>query len=112
MAIEIVRCKNCINRATPCCGMRNVYVKSENDYCSNGEKKDAAFSEYVYSAHEVDRHIKVNLRLINKFKEQLYDEYGKELSDIWKMYETLYQEQIKEMPLLWYQYGFGSAEND
>ena len=48
---DIVRCLDCIGRSTwyndaeygcAVCGMSGMYLKSENSYCSYGERKDNA----------------------------------------------------------------------
>ena len=57
-----------------------------------------------YSADEIDWFMKINMRLIEKFKTQLHKEYGDTIEDIVKMFDTLYEEQKKEMPLPWYKY--------
>lgn len=112
MAIEIVRCGNCKKWGTACCMLKNNRDKLDEDFCSRGERQENSNFEYVYTTEEVDRDIKVNLRLLDKFKEQLYAEYGDSIHDFLEMYETLYQEQMKEMPLPWYKYGFGSKEDN
>lgn len=46
--VEVVRCKDCIGKSTwykdaeygfDICGMSGMYPKSENDYCSYGERR-------------------------------------------------------------------------
>lgn len=48
-AVPVVRCEDCIGKSTwfkdaengcQVCGMSGMYPKSENDYCSYGERKD------------------------------------------------------------------------
>lgn len=86
--------------------------ETDDNYCGLGVRRDEAPLELYYPAAEMDKHIKVNIRLINKFREFLYAEHGKGFSDIWNMYETLYKEQMQEMPLPWYEYvcAFNSDE--
>lgn len=55
-----------------------------------------------YTEKEVDKVIKVTLRIIDKFKSQLLEEYG---SNVPNMLDILYQEQCEKMPLMWYEYG-------
>lgn len=64
-------------------------------------------SEKMYTAEEMDRAIKINIRLLEKFREPLLEEYGSTVSDALKMMDTLYQEQNSKMPAMWYEYGFG-----
>lgn len=64
-------------------------------------------SEKMYTVEEMDRVIKINMRLIEKFREPLLEEYGSSVSDVLKMMDTLYQEQNSKMPAMWYEYGFG-----
>lgn len=53
------------------------------------------------------RLMKINMRLIAKFKTHLHKEYGDAIEDIAKMFDTLYAEQQKETPLMWYEYCYG-----
>ena len=48
-AVEVVRCRECIGRSTwyndaeygcAVCGMSGMYPKSEDGFCSHGERKD------------------------------------------------------------------------
>ena len=48
-AVEVVRCRDCIGQSTwfkdaeigcEICGMSGMYPKSEDSYCSYGERKD------------------------------------------------------------------------
>lgn len=64
-------------------------------------------SEKMYTAKEMDRVIKINMRLLEKFREPLLEEYGSTVSDVLKMMDMLYQEQNSKMPAMWYEYGFG-----
>ena len=49
-AVEVVRCRDCVGRAfwekdhndVPVCLLSGLYVKSENDFCSYGERKEGA----------------------------------------------------------------------
>ena len=50
-AVSVVSCRDCIGRSTwyndaecgcAVCGMSGMYPKSENGYCSYGERKDNA----------------------------------------------------------------------
>lgn len=61
----------------------------------------------TFSTDEIDRLIKINMRLITKFKPQLLEEYGDTIEDIIKMFDALYEEQQKETPLMWYEYCYG-----
>ena len=64
-------------------------------------------SEKMYTAEEMDRVIKINMRLLEKFREPLLKEYGASVSDAIKMMDVLYQEQNSKMPAMWYEYGYG-----
>ena len=64
-------------------------------------------SKKMYTAKEMDRVIKINMRLLEKFREPLLEEYGSTVSDVLKMMDMLYQEQNSKMPAMWYEYGFG-----
>lgn len=64
-------------------------------------------SEKMYTAEEMDRAIKINIRLIEKFREPLLEEYGSTVADALEMMDMLYQEQNSKMPAMWYEYGFG-----
>lgn len=63
--------------------------------------------ECYYSVDDMDYCMKINLRLINKFKDQLNEEYGSDMISIMKMMKTLYEEQNKETPMRWYEMGLG-----
>lgn len=63
-------------------------------------------SEKMYTVEEMDRVIKINMRLLEKFREPLLEEYGPSFSDALKMMDILYQEQNRKMPGMWYEYGF------
>lgn len=54
--------------------------------------------------------MKINMRLITKFKAHLHKEYGDTIEDIVKMFDTLYAEQQKETPLMWYEYCYGVVD--
>ena len=49
-AVPVVRCRECVGRAfwekdhndVPVCLLSGLYVKSENDFCSYGERKEGA----------------------------------------------------------------------
>lgn len=60
-----------------------------------------------YTLDEMDRQIKINMRLVTKFGDQLRVEYGENVRDMLKMLDTLYEEQQKVMPLPWYEYCYG-----
>lgn len=64
----------------------------------------------TYTLEEMDRQVKINMRLIAKFKDQLWAEYGESISDIVKMFDTLYEEQQEVMPLPWYEYCYGVSD--
>ena len=72
----------------------------------NDDHKDI-INKITYSAGEIDRIMKINMRLIAKFKIHLHKEYGDAIEDIAKMFDTLYAEQQKETPLMWYEYCYG-----
>ena len=72
----------------------------------NDDHKDI-INKITYSADEIDRIMKINMRLIAKFKTHLHKEYGDAIEDIAKMFDTLYAEQQKETPLMWYEYCYG-----
>lgn len=61
----------------------------------------------IYADKDMDRFVKIILRLLDKFKPQLLEEYGSNASNI---LDILYQEQCEKMPLMWYEYGFWSEE--
>lgn len=71
------------------------------------EKAKDIVNKASYSADEIDWFMKINMRLIAKFKPQLHKEYGDTIEDIVKMFYTLYAEQQKETPLMWYEYCYG-----
>lgn len=48
----------------------------------------------------IDYLVKIEMRLISKFHNELVDEYG----DISTMMDTLYKEQNAITPLKWYEY--------
>ena len=75
----------------------------------NDDHKDI-INKITYSADEMDRLMKINMRLITKFKPQLHKEYGDTIEDIVKMFDTLYAEQQKETPLMWYEYCYGVVD--
>lgn len=75
----------------------------------NDKAKDIV-NKASYSADEIDRFMKINMRLIAKFKTQLHKEYGDTIEDIVKMFDTLYAEQQKETPLMWYEYCCGVVD--
>ena len=60
--------------------------------------------EKTYTLEEMDRQVKINIRLLSKFSDQLRAEYGNGVADILKMFDVLYEEQQKVMPLPWYEY--------
>lgn len=64
----------------------------------------------TYTLEEMDKQVKINMRLLEKFKAQLWAEYGDTAEDIIKMLDTLYEEQQKIMPLPWYEYCYGVDE--
>jgi hypothetical protein len=64
-------------------------------------------NKITYYADAIDRLMKINMRLIAKFKTHLHKEYGDAIEDIAKMFDTLYAEQQKETPLMWYEYCYG-----
>lgn len=72
----------------------------------NDDIKDI-LSRIAYPTDEIDRLIKINMRLIAKLKPQLHKEYGDTIEDIIKMFDTLYAEQQKETPRPWYEYCYG-----
>lgn len=63
--------------------------------------------EKTYTLEEMDKQVKINMRLLAKFKDQLFAEYGDNVEDVVKMFDTLYEEQQKVMPLPWYEYCCG-----
>lgn len=75
----------------------------------NDKAKDIV-NKASYSADEIDRLMKINMRLIAKFNPQLHKEYGDTIEDIVKMFDTLYAEQQKETPLMWYEYCYGVVD--
>ena len=61
----------------------------------------------------IDYFYKIDLWLLRKYGDKLYEEFGIDQNDILailKMFNAIYEEQCKEMPLPWYQYGFGRKE--
>ncbi len=75
----------------------------------NDDHKDI-INKITYSADEMDRLMKINMRLITKFKAHLHKEYGDTIEDIVKMFDTLYAERQKETPLMWYEYCYGVVD--
>lgn len=63
-----------------------------------------------YSEKEMDYFVKINLALIEKFKDQLNAEYGTSFMEVNDMFQKLYEEQNKKMPGMWYEYGYGVKE--
>lgn len=55
-----------------------------------------------YSENDMDYQIKIILRLLSKFSEELLAEYNEEYYTT--MLETLNKEQNEVMPLKWYEY--------
>lgn len=64
----------------------------------------------AYTEYDVDFFVKVNYALINKFRSQLYEEYGTSFEDISLMFQKLYQEEYERDPRLWYEQGMGINE--
>lgn len=58
----------------------------------------------TYTEQDMDRWIKICMRLIEKFRGQLQEEYGSDIYSVIKMFDKLYEEQNAEMPLMWYEY--------
>ena len=52
-AVEVVRCRECVGRpfweedhnGVPVCLLSGLYVRSEDDFCSYGERKEGADNE-------------------------------------------------------------------
>jgi hypothetical protein len=44
------------------------------------------------------------MRLIEKFRGKLQEEYGSDIFSAIKMFDKLYEEQNAKMPLMWYKY--------
>lgn len=61
----------------------------------------------LYTTEQMDKMMKVVLRLIDKFKPQLNEEY----KDVPNIIDALYKEQCEIMPLPWYEYCAG-VKND
>ena len=58
----------------------------------------------------IDYLTKINLWLMQRYREDLFGEFGIDANDILaatRMFNSIYEEQCKKMPLPWYQYGFG-----
>lgn len=51
----------------------------------------------TYTLEEMDKQVKINMRLLEKFKTQLWAEYGYTVENIMKMFDTLYEEQQEVM---------------
>lgn len=64
----------------------------------------------TYTLEEMDKQVKINMRLLEKFKAQLWAEYGYTVENIMKMFDTLYEEQQEVMPLPWYEYCCGVSD--
>lgn len=60
--------------------------------------------QVTYTEQDMDRWIKICMRLIEKFRGQLQAEYGSDIYSAIKMFDKLYEEQNAEMPLMWYEY--------
>ena len=61
----------------------------------------------------IDYLTKINLWLMQRYREDLFGEFGIDANDILaatRMFNSIYEEQCKKMPLPWYQYGFGKKE--
>lgn len=64
-----------------------------------------------FGEKDIDWYIKINTALINKFKDQLVQEYGiEDLTDAVEMFNLLYKEQNEKTPNLWYEYTNGIKE--
>lgn len=50
----------------------------------------------MYTEKEMDRLMKINLRLIEKFRAQLLEEYGTNINDVMNMFDILYREQCEK----------------
>lgn len=63
----------------------------------------------------MDYMAKINLWLIQRYRDDLFKEFGvhpNDISAVMKMFDKIYEEQCKEMPLPWYQYGLGLKETE
>lgn len=69
-----------------------------------------SLEERSYSETDIDYFIKINLALIEKFRDQLNVEYGSDIWDITQMLKKLYDEQNEKTPDMWYKYGYGIKE--
>lgn len=58
----------------------------------------------TYTEQDMDRWVKICLRLIEKFRGKLQEEYGSDIFSAIKMFDKLYEEQNAKMPLMWYKY--------
>lgn len=65
------------------------------------------FEDRGYSEEDMDYYIKINLALIEKFRNQLNAEYGSDVWSITQMFRKLYEEQNKKTPKKWYEYSYG-----
>ena len=77
---------------------------------------DEPFSSSFYekkNQEKMDYLSKINLWLIQRYREDLFDEFEIDSNDILsvsRLFDAIYEEQCKEMPLPWYQYGIGNNE--
>lgn len=70
-----------------------------------------SLEDRFYSERDIDFYVKINLRLINKFKKELQTEYNiVDMLDAMEMFNMLYKEQNELTPKLWYNYSFGRKE--
>ena len=82
-------------------------------YLFGEEPFSSSFYEKKYQ-EKMDYLSKINLWLIQRYRENLFKEFGIDTNDVLyvsKMFDAIYKEQCKQMPLPWYQYGFGKKED-
>lgn len=65
---------------------------------------DIPMEDRYYSEKDMDYYVKINMRLLEKFRPHLVEEYGNDWTDIFKMFNTLYIEQNNITPEKWYEY--------
>ena len=54
----------------------------------------------TYTEQDMDRWVKICMRLIEKFRGKLQEEYGSDIFSAIKMFDKLYEEQNAKMPLM------------
>ena len=82
-------------------------------YLFGDEPFSSSFYDKKYK-EKMDYLSKINLWLIQRYREDLFDEFeidGNDILSVSRLFAAIYEEQCKEMPLPWYQYGFWKKDD-